>query len=75
MRWFLVFAALIPNPPQGTPARPLMGDFIGINGHTVQFKPELYSKVCRKARDYHPLEWDLGKDSDFRVYSPHIEEF
>jgi hypothetical protein len=40
---------------------PLMKDFIGINGHTVQFKPGLYRPVCRLVRDYHPVEWDLGK--------------
>jgi hypothetical protein len=45
--------------------RPVMGEFMGINGHTIQFKPDLYSKVCRKVRDYHPIDWDLGKDSDF----------
>jgi hypothetical protein len=39
--------------------RPLMRDFIGINGHTVQFKPDLYRPVSRLARDYHPVEWDL----------------
>jgi len=44
-------------------ARPLMRDFIGINGHTVQFKPELYRPVCGVVRDYHPVEWDLGKDT------------
>lgn len=44
-------------------ARPLMRDFIGINGHTVQFKPELYRPVCRLVRDYHPVEWDLGKET------------
>jgi len=42
-------------------ARPLMRDFIGLNGHTVQFKPELYQPVGRLARDYHPVEWDLGQ--------------
>jgi hypothetical protein len=40
-----------------------MRDFIGINGHTVQFKPDLYRPVCGLVRDYHPVEWDLGKDS------------
>ena len=40
--------------------RALMRDFIGINGHTVQFKPELYRPVCGLVRDYHPVEWDLG---------------
>lgn len=50
--------------------KPVMGDFMGVNGHTVQFKPELYSKVCRRARDYHPIEWDLGKDSDFALRFP-----
>lgn len=43
--------------------RPLMRDFIGLNGHTVQFKPELYQPVARLARDYHPVEWDLGKET------------
>ena len=45
------------------PARPLMRDFIGINGHTVQFKPELYQPVCRLVRDYHPVVWDLEKET------------
>ena len=44
-------------------SRPLMRDFIGINGHTVQFKPDLYRPVCALVRDYHPVEWDLGKDT------------
>jgi hypothetical protein len=43
--------------------RPRMRDFIGINGHTVQFKPQLYQPVCRLARDYHPVEWDLGPNT------------
>ena len=43
--------------------RPLMRDFIGINGHTVQFKPELYQPVCRQVRDYHPVAWDLEKET------------
>ena len=41
---------------------PTMAEFIGINGHTVQFKPELYAPVARQVRDYHPVEWDLGTD-------------
>ncbi len=40
--------------------RPLLRDFIGLNGHTVQFKPDLYRPVGRLVRDYHPVEWDLG---------------
>jgi hypothetical protein len=47
----------------GGESHPLMRDFIGINGHTVVFKPELYRPVCGLVRDYHPVEWDLGKDS------------
>ena len=41
----------------------MMRDFIGINGHTVQFKPELYRPVCGLVRDYHPVVWDLGDDA------------
>ena len=40
-----------------------MRDFIGLNGHTVQFKPELYQPVASRARDYHPVAWDLDKDT------------
>jgi hypothetical protein len=43
--------------------RPAMRDFMGLNVHTVQFKPDLYKPVCRLLRDYHPLEWDVGDDT------------
>ncbi|MBN1124659.1 MAG: hypothetical protein JXA82_06605 [Sedimentisphaerales bacterium] len=46
--------------------RPLMKDFMGMCVHTVQFKPDLYQPVCRLVRDYHGLNWDLGKErTDF----------
>lgn len=35
---------------------------MGINVHTVQFRPELYRPVARHLRNYHPVEWDLGSD-------------
>lgn len=44
-------------------AEPLMRDFIGLNTHTVQFKPALYQPVTKYLRNYHPLEWDFGKDT------------
>jgi hypothetical protein len=44
--------------------RPLMRDFIGLNVHTVQFKPQLYAPVTRLVRDYHPVNWDIGKDAN-----------
>jgi hypothetical protein len=43
---------------------PLFGDFMGLNGHTVQFRPQLYRPIASHVRDYHPAEWDLGRDSD-----------
>src|SRR5215213_2844170 len=49
---------------------PAFRDFMGINGHTVQFRPELYRPVASLVRDYHPVEWDLGKDSDFAAEFP-----
>jgi hypothetical protein len=39
--------------------KPLMKDFIGINGHTVGFDAKLYAPVARLARDYHPYLWDV----------------
>ena len=50
--------------------RPLMRDFIGLNGHTVQFKPDLYSPVAKLIRDYHPLKWDVGDDTSFLTTFP-----
>ncbi len=49
---------------------PAMRDFIGINGHTVNFKPELYKQVCRVVRDYHPVAWDLGDNTEFKTAFP-----
>jgi hypothetical protein len=43
--------------------RPLFRDFVGLCGHTVAFKPELYAPVCQWVRDYHPAKWDLGDDT------------
>jgi serine/threonine-protein kinase ATR len=40
-----------------------MLDFVGVNGHTVLFRPELYRPVARLVRDYHPMDWDLGADT------------
>ncbi len=51
------------DPPAAK--RPLLRDFLGLNGHTVQFRPELYKPVCRLVRDYHPFDWDVGGDSSF----------
>ena len=66
-RLALLFGILLPGAFPMAPAaekqRPLMRDFIGINGHTVQFKPDLYQPVCSLVRDYHPVSWDLGEDS------------
>jgi hypothetical protein len=46
-----------------TGKHPLFRDFVGLCGHTVQFKPELYQPVCRVVRDYHPVKWDLADDT------------
>ena len=46
-------------------AKPLFRDFVGLNTHTVQFKPELYRTVTRLVRDYHGFEWDVGKETDY----------
>jgi len=41
----------------------LFRDFMGLNVHSVGFKPELYKPVCRLVRDYHPMVWDLDNDT------------
>src|SRR4051794_13082046 len=56
-----------PTCAQNSPAKPkpLLRDFIGLNVHTVQFKPELYQPITKRLRDYHPYEWDVGNETDY----------
>jgi hypothetical protein len=42
--------------------RPLMRDFIGLNGHFA-FKPDLYRPTCQLVRNYHATIWDLGDNT------------
>lgn len=61
----IVIAATIAagmNVSRAEAPKPLMKDFLGINGHTINFKPELYRPTCELVRDYHNLDWDIGSD-------------
>ena len=46
-------------------AKPLFQEFMGINGHTIKFKADVYAPACRAVRDYHPIDWDFGDDTSF----------
>jgi len=48
-------------------ARPTMREFMGLNVHTVNFKPALYAPVCKHLRDYHPIDWDTGPTDTSRA--------
>jgi exo-beta-1,3-glucanase (GH17 family) len=65
IRSLFIALALLPCAilSAGEIARPLFRDLVGINGHTVAFKPELYAPVCGVVRDYHPVNWDLPEDT------------
>lgn len=65
----LAFAALLLAAPASA-QKPLLRDFIGLNGHTIQFKPDLYKPVTRLVRDYHPFSWDVGDDTSFATTFP-----
>lgn len=68
---FLVLAAgvglALPSAaaPPTQPAKPLFRDFMGVCGHTVRFRPDVYKAAVRKVRDYHPIDWDFGDDTAF----------
>lgn len=62
-------ALALPQRAEGPP-RPLLRDIMGINGHTVLFKPDLYKQVCRLVRDYHPMDWDVGNETHFATRFP-----
>ena len=65
----LVLAYALIRAEEGR-ARPLMKDFVGLNVHTVQFKPELYAPVARVLRNYHPMKWDFGSDTSAATTFP-----
>ncbi len=65
--FFLLFAATLCAEEK---PRPLLRDFLGINGHTVQFRPALYAPVAKLVRDYHPVKWDVGDDTAFVTTFP-----
>ena len=44
-------------------AKPLIKDFMGINGH-FHFRPNLYKQVCTLVRNYHNMDWDVEKPGD-----------
>jgi hypothetical protein len=43
---------------------------MGLNVHTVAFRPDPYKPICRLVRDYHDLDWDLGQDSNYTPRFP-----
>jgi len=43
--------------------KPLIKDFMGINGH-FHFRPELYKQVCTLVRNYHNMDWDVQAPGD-----------
>ena len=59
----LVLSMAATGASAGKGARPLMKDFIGINGH-FHFRPALYGQVCRLARNYHNMDWDVKRPGD-----------
>ena len=68
-RMALLLGTLFASPGEAADApasaKPLFREFMGVCGHTIQFKPDLYAPVCRAVRDYHPLDWDTGDDTSF----------
>jgi hypothetical protein len=68
--WLGLIALTFDSASAAERPRPLMRDFMGLNGHTVQFKPDLYAPVAKVIRDYHPLKWDLGADTAFVTTFP-----
>jgi hypothetical protein len=50
--------------------KPVFREFVGLNTHTVQFKPELYKPIAKHVRDYHPFSWDVGDETDYYPQFP-----
>lgn len=66
----LTTAVLLIAAPLVAAEKPLMRDFMGLNTHTVQHKPQLYAPIADYLRDYHGIAWDLEKESDYKPTFP-----
>ncbi len=67
-RWHALLAAFIGAAIFAAPRclaadRPLIKDFVGIN-IDFNFRPELYTRICRLARNYHSINWDVKQPGD-----------
>jgi hypothetical protein len=63
MRLILVLFLSVHTAIGADRSRPLLKDFIGLNGH-FHFRPELYNQVCRLARNYHNMMWDVNRPGE-----------
>ena len=54
--------------------KPLFRDYMGLNGHSFKFKPDLYAPVARLLRDYHPYVWDVAGDTTEPLQFPYSRE-
>jgi hypothetical protein len=68
MKSALLLLAFCPQEPPAQ-GKPLLKDFVGINGHYT-FRPGLYRPVVSRVRNYHSMEWDTGKDTDHATEFP-----
>ncbi len=66
----LILVSFVASTLAAEESKPLFKDFMGVNGHTVQFKPELYKSVCRLVRDYHRLSGTSAMTARSRPRSP-----
>ena len=63
LRSILSLLILLGSVATAQDSKPLLKDFIGINGH-FQFKPELYRPTAGLVRNYHNMNWDVAKPGD-----------
>ncbi len=66
----LVFCSVTRLSEAQSVEKPLFREFMGLNGHTIQFKPALYAPAVHSVRDYHPVDWDLGDSTSFNTPFP-----
>jgi len=65
-----VWIGLLASVAADEKPRPTVSEFLGVCGHTVQFKPALYKPAVRLVRDYHPVDWDTGPDPGTKTEFP-----
>lgn len=63
----LFLVTVLPTANGTAGEKPLFREFMGVNGHTIQFKPKLYAPAVRAVRDPRSVHFRKRSELEIRL--------